>query len=143
MTILDSNVLSELMRPSPWPEVEAWVASQPMMSLFITTVTQAEILYGILLLPAGRRREDLSAAVDGLFGVDFAGRILPFDCDAAKAFADISAARRSLGRPISQFDAQIAAITRSRDAALATRNTSDFEGCGIRLINPWTTATTV
>jgi len=135
--ILDTNVLSELLTPAPSVTVEAWLAEQPPTSVFITTVTEAEILYGLRLLPDGRRRRDLEAAIVPILREDFAGRILPFDSEAADAYAKLAAERRKAGRPISQFDAQIAAIARSRGAALATRNVADFEGTGIAIINPW------
>lgn len=137
MIVLDTNVLSEMLRPKPSEQVESWMAAQSPALLFTTTVTQAEILYGVALLADGRKRGKLSAAIGAIFDEDFAGRILPFDTDAAAAYAAIAAARKNAGRPISQFDAQIAAITRSRGAVLATRNTRDFEGCGIELADPW------
>ena len=137
MIVLDTNVLSELMRQTPAERVVQWMEPQANSSLFTTTVTQAEILYGVTLLPAGKRKEGLAAAVDEMFEHDFKGRVLPFDGPAAISFSEICADRTRLGRPISQFDAQIAAIARSRGAALATRNTSDFEECGIRVIDPW------
>ena len=102
-----------------------------------TTVTQAEILYGVRLLPSAKRPSRLEAAVGDMFTTDFAGRVLPFDQAAAQAYAEIAVARRRAGRPISQFDAQIAAIARSRDAGVATRNIADFEGCGIGVVDPW------
>ena len=105
--------------------------------MFITTITQSEVLYGIELLPAGKRRKRLSAVIEKLFAEDFLGRILSFDEDSARVFAKIVAVREAAGRPISQFDAMIAAIARSRGASVATRNTNDFEHCGIRVINPW------
>jgi predicted nucleic acid-binding protein len=135
--VLDTNVLSELMRAEPDPHVESWIAARPASSLFVTTVTQAEILYGVALLPAGKRRDRLSLAVDGLFEQDFADRLLPFDEAAAREFADIAFSRRRRGLPISQFDAQIAAITKSRGATLATRNVADFLHCGLTVIDPW------
>jgi toxin FitB len=135
--VLDTNVLSEVMRPEPDPGVLAWMARQPLAALFTTTITQAEILYGLALLPEGRRRDMLISAAHAMFEEDFAGRILPFDGDAARAYADIAARRRQGGEPISQFDAQIAAVTHSRGASLATRNTRDFVRCGIALLNPW------
>jgi predicted nucleic acid-binding protein len=135
--VLDTNVLSELMRPAPSRRVVAWLDLLPGPSLFTTCVTQAEIWYGVFVLPAGRRRTAIEAVVSTLFDQDFVGRILAFDSDAALLFARIAADRRRTGRPISQSDAEIAAIARSRGATLATRNTSDFEGCGIRLIDPW------
>ena len=137
MIVLDTNVLSELIRPSPEKRVERWIARQHVSSLFTTTVTQAEILCGLALLPAGRRRERLRLAIDGLFDQDFAGRLLPFDDAAARAFAEIAADRRRQGQPISQFDAQIAAIARSRGAGLATRNVADFANCGLQVVDPW------
>jgi toxin FitB len=138
MIVLDTNVLSELLRPVPDARVTAWLANQPSASVFTTAVTQGEILYGIRLLPEGQRRRKLWAAAVEIFGEDFAGRVLNYDGDAAEAFADISASRRAAGRPISQFDAVIAAVSRSYGANLATRNAKDFEGCGIEVVNPWT-----
>ncbi|NKB66160.1 MAG: PIN domain-containing protein [Candidatus Latescibacteria bacterium] len=137
MIVLDTNVLSELMRKSPNEPVVQWMDTQPDPSLFTTTVTQAEILYGVSLLPTGKRKQALAAAVDAMFEEDFKGRVLPFDGPAAAAYAGICADRVHLGRPISQFDAQIAAIACSRGAALATRNTPDFDACGIHVIDPW------
>ncbi len=137
MIVLDTNVLSELMKPAPDMRIVAWLDSHPPTSLFTTTITQAEILYGVGLLPEGRRRTQLEVALAGMFDEDFAGRVLPFDGAAARAYAVIAAARRQMGEPISQFDAQIAGVCRSRDAALATRNAADFTGCGIEVRNPW------
>ncbi|WFU51095.1 type II toxin-antitoxin system VapC family toxin [Sinorhizobium terangae] len=137
MIILDTNVLSELLTPSPSAAVEAWLADQPPTSVFTTTVTEAEILCGLRLLSDGRRRRNLEGAIVPIFREDLAGRILPFDSEAADAYATLAVERRTAGRPISQFDAQIAAIARSRGAALATRNVADFEGTGIAIINPW------
>jgi predicted nucleic acid-binding protein len=135
--LLDTNVLSELIRPAAAMEVEAWVATQPAEALFISVVTEAELRFGLALLPAGRRRAQLAEAIEGMLVEDFGGRILPFDSAAALAYADITAERRRAGRPIAQFDAQIASIARSRGATLATRNVGDFEGCGIQTLNPW------
>jgi len=137
LLILDTNVLSELMRPDPEALVLEWVADRPSGSLFITTITEAELRYGIALLPHGNRRRSLYSALEEMFREDFSQRILPFDRDAAISYADIAAHRRSIGRPIAQFDAQIAAIARSRNAGVATRNASDFLDCGIDMINPW------
>jgi predicted nucleic acid-binding protein len=137
MIVLDTNVVSELMRISPSLEVMDWWKGRLFSELFITTVTEAEVLLGIELLPKGKRRTGLESAAKTTFEEDFEGHILPFDSDAAREFARIVAARRELGRPMSQADAQIAAIARSRGAAVATRNTEDFEGCGIRIVNPW------
>jgi predicted nucleic acid-binding protein len=106
-------------------------------AVFVTAITEAEILYGIEIMAPGKRRSALEMAVSKIFG-EFAGRVLPFDDSAAQAFAKVSAARRTAGRPISQADAMIAATVRSHDATLATRNTTDFELCGIEVVNPWT-----
>ncbi len=137
MIILDTNVLSELMAPAPAEQVERWVAARPSSSLCTTAITQAEILFGIRLLPKGKRRERVEAAAGVLFGKVLAGRVLPFGSDAAIAYARIAADRRRRGSPISHADAQIAAITRAAGADLATRNVRDFAGCGIRLLDPW------
>lgn len=137
MILLDTNVLSELMRPVPAGNVVRWIASQPVTGLYTTSVTQAEIFHGIMLLPAGRRRKAFEAAAEAMFDQDFHGRILPFGSDAARTYARIAAERRRSGRPISHFDAQIAAIARSAGADIATRNVADYEGCGVKVINPW------
>lgn len=137
MIVLDTNVLSELMNPEGSDIVYDWVAKQAVMSLFTTTINQAEILYGIALLPLGKRRDILERTAHQIFELDFSGHILPFDAAAATSFAQISAARRQSGNPISQFDAQIAGICHSRGAKVATRNVSDFQGCGVTIINPW------
>jgi len=135
--ILDTNVLSELMKPAPAESVVRWMAAQPATSLYTTSITQAEIFHGIMLLPSGRRRNAFEAAAEAMFNEDFAGRILPFGSDAARPYARIAAERRRAGRPISHFDAQIAAIARSTGAAIATRNVADYAGCGVKVINPW------
>ncbi|MFC7395707.1 type II toxin-antitoxin system VapC family toxin [Chelatococcus sp. GCM10030263] len=138
MIALDTNVISEMLAPVPTPTVEAWLGAQTPSAIFTTTITQAEILYGIGLLPAGRGRHTLEAAITPIFTEDFRGRILPFDSDAAEVYALIATARRQSGKPISQFDAQIAAIALSRGASLATRNIADFADTGLMIINPWT-----
>lgn len=140
MIILDTNVISEMMRPAPAPQVEAWFAANPASALFTTALSQAEILYGLALLPAGKRRNALRAAIKSVFDEEFAGRVLPFDAEAASVYADLAAARRKAGKPISQIDAQIAAIARSRGAALATRDGRDFADCGLTIVDPWSGA---
>ena len=137
MIILDTDVLSEILRPAPADSVGRWMQAQSSATLFTTTICEAEIFYGLALMPAGRRRNRFELAVAAIFEEDFAERILLFDSTAARAFATIAAQRRSKGRPISQFDAQIAAITRSREATLATRNLADIADCGIKLVSPW------
>lgn len=137
MIILDSNVLSELMRPKPSPAVAAWVTKQPATELFTTSITEAEIFYGIELLAKGKRREGLLAAAEAVFTEDLAGRVFGFESDAARAFSRIAARRRALGRPISHADAQIAAIAQVRRAKLATRNGADFEDCDVDVVDPW------
>jgi len=137
MIILDTNVLSELMRPKPSPKVATWVAKQSGTELFTTSITEAEIFYGIELLVKGKRREAMLAAAEAMFAEDLAGRVVGFESDAARAFSAIAAQRRLLGRPISHADAQIAAIAQVRRAKLATRNVADFVDCGLDLIDPW------
>lgn len=137
MIVLDTNVLSELMRPAPAGSVMSWMAAQPATSLYTTSITQAEILHGILLLAPGRRRTAFEAAAGAMFSKDFSGRIIAFGSDAAIHYARIATARHRTGRPISHFDAQIAAIARSAGAAIATRNVADYEDCGVKVINPW------
>lgn len=136
MIILDTNVLSELIKQAPAEAVLDWVSVRPAASLFTTTITQAELLYGVALLPEGKRRAALREAVADMLEKDFTGRLLPFDDSAAVEYARIAAERRQDGKPISQFDAQIAAITSSRGAVLATRNRPAFEGCGIMVVSP-------
>lgn len=140
MTILDTNVLSELMRPKPDPRVVAWVTNQPADELCTTSITEAEIFYGIELLSKDKRREKLLLAAEGLFTEDLDGRVFGFESEAAQVFAKIAAVRRALGRPIRNADAQIAAIARVRRARLATRDIADFEDCGLEVVDPWESA---
>jgi len=137
MILLDTNVISELMKPSPEARVETWLAGQPPADCFLSSVTEAELRYGIEILPLGQRRQQFKIALDAMLAQDFAGRILAFDSAAALAYATLAADRRRSGRPISQLDAQIAAIARSVGASLATRNVGDFQGCGISIVDPW------
>ena len=140
MIILDTNVLSELMRPKPSPRVSAWIGQQAATEIFTTAMTEAEIFYGIELLVKSKRREQLLAAAEALFAEDLAGRVLAFDSVAARVFSHIAAHRRGLGRPISHADAQIAAVSQVQGARLATRNIADFSDCGVDLIDPWSTS---
>jgi predicted nucleic acid-binding protein len=137
MYLLDTNVISDLVSIRPDQNVLTWVASHPADTQFVSAVTVAEILYGVRRLPEGRRRMTLELEIGLLLQDAFADRILPFDATAAECFAVIMTERRSQGRPMSQFDGQIAAIARSRGATLVTRNTRDFELAGVEMINPW------
>lgn len=136
MIVLDTNVVSELMRAEPALAVLTWLQQNSGDSMYTTTVTVAEIRYGIARLPEGRRRESLHQAANEIFAA-FPRQVLPFDLAAANAYADVVTVRESLGNPIDGFDAQIAAICRSQAAALATRNTKDFTNTGISVVDPW------
>ena len=138
MIVLDTNVVSELMRPEPDESVSGWVRAQAGDDLHTTSITLAEILYGIERLPEGKRKEFLRTTALDVFGA-FAGQVLPFDARAAATYATIVAHRDALGLPIDGFDAQIASICRTQQAGLATRNVSDFEHTGIDLTDPWRT----
>lgn len=137
MIILDTNVLSELIRPVPETKVLTWLEAQSGDSLFTTAISRGEMLYGVCILPSGRRRDNLLQEVAAIFSTDMTGRVLPYDSPAADAHAAIAATRRTQGRRASQSDEMIAGIVRSLGASLATRNTRDFVDCGIALIDPW------
>jgi toxin FitB len=137
MFVLDTNILSAMMSTRMVPEVAEWIAGQPVGLLFTTSISQAEILSGIAIMPESRRRSDLEAAAGAMFLEDFEGRVLPFDMNAAVAYADIFAARRRAGRPTATVDLLIASVARSHHASVVTRDVSGFEGCGLRVINPW------
>lgn len=137
MVVLDTNVVSELMRPAPDPTVEAWVAGRAAATLFFSAVGEAELLYSVAIMSAGQRRDALASEIEAMLREDFAGRVLPFDSEAARAYAEIAAARRADGRPVSQADVQIASIACSRGMAVATRNVRDFADMGIDIIDPW------
>ncbi|MFT4267123.1 MAG: type II toxin-antitoxin system VapC family toxin [Xenophilus sp.] len=137
MIVLDTNVLSELMRPLPAPRVLAWFGRQAGDALFTTAISRGEMLEGAYRLPAGKRRNDLLREIEAIFSTDMAGRVLPYDEAAADAHAALAARRRAQGRPGSQPDMMIAGIVRAHGAALATRNLKDFADCGVDLIDPW------
>lgn len=137
MILLDTNVISELMRAQPAQVVLDWFGRQDAADLFISAITEAELRTGIAILPEGQRRDRLQMAVEAMIEQDFQSRILPFDSAAARAYADIAASRRASGRPIAEADCQIAAIARAVGAPVATRNVKDFDGCRITVINPW------
>lgn len=124
--VLDTNVVSELMNRQGSKQVKDWVAAQLRESLFATTITQAEVLYGIAILPEGKRQQALFEAAQLMFQEDFAGQILAFDSQAARLFAQIAAYRKQKGQPISQADAQIAAICSAHNSTIVTRNVDDF-----------------
>jgi toxin FitB len=135
--IVDTNVISELMRPQPDPRIVGWVASQSRSLLYTTYINHAEILLGIAALPNGRRRAGLATSAEAMFGQDFAGRILPFGAAAAARYPEVMQARRRAGNPIGVFDALIAAIALAAGASVVTRDISGFAGCGLSLIDPW------
>ncbi len=137
MIILDTNVFSELMRPEPAAPVVRWMSAQPLLALYVTAFSYAEILLGIALLPDGQRRQRLAEQAEGLFAEEFAGRILGFEPAAAPAYAALAAQRRQAGQPLSAVDGMIAAIAHMHGAAIATRD-RDLSGCGVPLIDPWT-----
>lgn len=137
MIILDTNVVSELVRPRPEPAVLRWLDGQNALDLATTAVTSAELLVGIEMMPNGARRRGLEIAVERVVDELLAGRVLSFDVDAAPFYAEIGATRQRAGRPIDIPDAQIAAICRLHGATLATRNERDFEGTGVGVFNPW------
>ena len=137
MLILDTNVVSEVMRPIPNTSVIDWLDAQVTSELFITSITEAEILAGITVLPMGERRRKLKDVAEQAFRTQFSQRILPFDSAAASAYASIVSIRRAAGKPISQADCQIAAIAQTKGASIVTRDLGGFEGCGIDIVNPW------
>ncbi|REC94701.1 type II toxin-antitoxin system VapC family toxin [Kushneria indalinina] len=137
MIVLDTNVLSELMRPVPNDEVVRWLDEQASEAVFVTAITVAEILHGIARLPEGARRRRLADAAAGMLEEDLAGKVLPFDTDSAVIYSRCVAARENSGRPIGMADAQIAAICLQHQAMLATRNLKDFEGLSMTLHDPW------
>jgi predicted nucleic acid-binding protein len=139
--ILDTNVVSELIRASPDPGVRAWVNSIPSTQIATTAITAAELYYEVARLPAGQRRQQLAVAVSALLNDALRGRIAPFDERAARRYAEVITGRERAGRPIEVPDAQIAAICRELGAVLATRNIKDFEDTGVELIDPWRAAT--
>jgi predicted nucleic acid-binding protein len=138
MFLLDTNVLSVLMAAQPPREVAAWVSAQPEDLLFTAAVCQAEIRSGLAVLPEGRRRSELEAAARAMFLDDFDGRVLPFDTVAAEGYADMYARRRRAGRPVTTADLMIGAIAWAHGASVVTRNVTDFDGCGVPIVNPWT-----
>lgn len=138
MIVLDTNVVSELMRAAPAERVVDWVDRQSSIDLHLTAVCVAELFYGVARLPEGQRKIGLAEHIAAMLNEDFDHRVLPFDETAAAHYADIVVHRERVGRPISTVDAQIAATCRSHGAMLATRNVDDFTGTGIAIVDPWT-----
>ena len=137
MIILDTNIISEVMRPAPEPRVMVWLRKQPLKTLATTAVTLAEIRYGLGRLPEGQRRRNLEEQFRSFLARGFDDRILAFDAASAEAYSAIVIEREKAGRPIDAFDAMIAAIARMNSAWVATRDVAGFEGCGVDIINPW------
>ncbi len=136
--ILDTNILSAMMRPGRVPEVAGWLNAQDERQLFTTTISQAEILSGLAVMPTGRRRQEFENTAGEMFD-EFEARILPFDSDAAVVYAELFALRRQAGRPTAPQDLMIASIARASGARMVTRDTGGFEGCGLTVVNPWET----
>jgi predicted nucleic acid-binding protein len=135
--LIDTNVLSELMRAKPAPEVLAWIDAQPTSQLFISSITVAEILYGIARMADGKRKQGLLDLATLMFDEDFAGRILSFDADAAIHYAGLAAESEAKGKVVDMADGQIAAIAALHDARVATRNVRHFDYLGVPVLNPW------
>jgi predicted nucleic acid-binding protein len=137
MVIIDTNVLSEMMRPQPKPQVIDWLSRQRATDVHTSAVTVAEVSFGLMRMPEGKKRNDLEARFQRVMKTGFGGRILAFDEAAAFEYGLIMSARYAEGRPMSVRDGEIAAIAKTKGATLATRNTRDFEGCGLELVDPF------
>ena len=137
MVIIDADVVSEMMRTEPNPQVVAWLSRQPVTKVHLTALSVAEILYGLKRMPEGKRRQDLEGRFQHVLETGFRGRVLAFDENAAVAYGAIMADRQAEGRPMSVVDGQIAAIAMTKGASLTTRNVKDFVGCGLELQNPF------
>ncbi len=136
--ILDTNVVSELLRPAPEPRVLEWFGRQPWNRVYVTAITRAELLLGVRLLPRGRRRQRLEAAVEALLGGEYFSGCLPFDVAAADVYATLKADAAAAGRALDVLDGQLAAIALAAGLPLATRNVKDFRGVAeLELLDPW------
>lgn len=138
MIVLDTNVISEAMKPAPHPAVLAWLNDQATETLYLSSLTLAELLFGLGALPTGKRKDMLNQALDGLLGL-FRGRMLPFDSDAARHYAELAVKARAKGRGFPTPDGYIAAIAVSRGFIVASRDTGPYEAAGVHVINPWHT----
>lgn len=136
MIVLDTHVVSEAMKPQPNPAVLAWLNEQVAETLYLSSVTLAELLFGIAALPAGKRKDMLAQALDGLMGL-FRGRVLPFDIDAARHYAELAVMARASGRGFPTPDGYIAAIAASRGFIVVSRDTAPYQAAGVVVINPW------
>ena len=136
MIVLDTNVVSEAMKPEPHPSVRTWLNDQAAETMYLSSVTLAELLFGIAALPAGKRKDMLAKALDGLMGL-FRDRVLPFDIDAARRYADLAVKAQTGGRGFPIPDGYIAAIAASRGFIVASRDTAPYEAAGVSVINPW------
>lgn len=136
MIVLDTNVVSEALRPEPDPNVVSWLNSQRAESLHLTSVTFAELLFGLGSMPEGRRRVRLTEALDRILAL-FPGRVLAFDQEAARRYAQMAVTARNAGRPLSTTDGYIAATAAAHGFTVATRNIRDFQDTGVELIDPW------
>jgi toxin FitB len=140
MIIVDTNVVAEVMKPSPVPVVVSWLNDQEASTLFLTTITLGEIGFGLRVMPQGKRRRQMEQGFERVITEAFIGRILVFDEAAARLYAEVMGRRREIGRPLSVLDAQIASIARANGCAVSTRNVRDFEECGVEILNPFTSA---
>ena len=136
MIVLDTNVVSEAMKPDPHPAVRAWLNNQAAETLYLSSVMLAELLFGVSALPAGKRKDMLALALDGLMGL-FRDRLLPFDIDAARRYAELAVTAKAAGRGFPTPDGYIAAIAASRGFIVASRDTAPYEAAGVSVINPW------
>ncbi len=136
MIVLDTNVVSEAMKPEPHPAVRAWLNDQSAETLYLSSVTLAELLFGVAALPAGKRKDMLAQTLDGLMGL-FRDRVLPFDTDAARRYAELAVTAKNGGRGFPIPDGYIAAIAASRGFIVASRDTAPYEAASVAVINPW------
>lgn len=136
MIVLDTNVVSEAMRPEPSTAVRAWLNAQPAETLYLPSVALAELLFGLAVLPEGKRKQRLAKALDGLLAL-FEGRVLPFDAEAARHYAELALTAKRAARGFPMPDGYIAAIAASRQYIVASRDTSPYQAAGLQVIDPW------